>query len=460
MPTHSCCESQETYSYRVGPSCPSAKSEIGATKTRIRSCTAVTDGCCAPIETAGAIVVRDAIKPATRRSLVMLRTPHFLSLPINVQASRDPALVGSLHSKAHPHPSTDIRPSPHAPTQNPVPVVVAAVASVRRFRRRRRKAVHRRFRGPNGNRGIVGPTVSACARRRQGSPLRFDPAARGYGLDAGSAHACPDWPLTTMPSPTPRPNQRPGGRPLNTSAHQRRATACRPPSTSSGSCRRHLDDAGRVPLVNSEVASRSRRCKPYDHTNAVPLPLVRSTAVHFCKAFPVSSLHELRATLGQNGAERNNVDLQHQSRSDPRSQYRGDPPEPPRRRGPPEHMRPEEIPPPAPDPKPRPSDQCRQGRGRRGFSSRERNGLEDLDPLTRSEMTSSRTTGRADRNSWLLTLGCQEPAYPMSDIGLARGRCAPPSIPRHPAPLPGSRLNGGRCPRSSLEVRRWLTAAS
>ena len=60
--------------------------------------------------------------------------------------------------------------------------------------------------------------------------------------------------------------------------------------------------------------------------------------------------------------------------------------------------------------------------------------------------------------SW--RLGHHEPADPMSDIGLARGRCAPPSNPRHPATLPGSRPSGGRCPRSSLEVRRWLTGAS
>ena len=52
-------------------------------------------------------------------------------------------------------------------------------------------------------RGTVGPAACACARHRQGASLRSAPAARGCGLDAGSAHARPDWPLTTMPAPTP-----------------------------------------------------------------------------------------------------------------------------------------------------------------------------------------------------------------------------------------------------------------
>ena len=71
---------------------------------------------------------------------------------------------------------------------------------------------------------------------------------------------------------------------------------------------------------------------------------------------------------------------------------------------------------------------------------------------TRSEMTSSRTTETAHRVSWLLPSTRQEPAYPMSDIGLARGRCAPPSIPRLPAALPGSRPSGGRRLRSSPDA--------
>ena len=42
--------------------------------------------------------------------------------------------------------------------------------------------------------------------------------------------------------------------------------------------------------------------------------LVRSGEVYYRKALPVSSLHEPRATLDQYGAERDNVDLQHQDR--------------------------------------------------------------------------------------------------------------------------------------------------
>ena len=74
-----------------------------------------------------------------------------------------------------------------------------------------------------------------------------------------------------------------------------------------------------------------------------------------------------------------------------------------------------------------------------------RSGLEDPKQLTRSEMTSSRTTGTAHGNSWLLSCTWQEPAYPMCHIGLASGRCAPPSNPRHPARI-GNNLN---------QIARW-----
>ena len=50
-------------------------------------------------------------------------------------------------------------------------------------------------------------------------------------------------------------------------------------------------------------------------------------------------------------------------------------------------------------------------------------------------------------------LGGREPAYPMSDIGLARGRCAPPSIPR-PAGVP--RATRARQRRASPSRRRRL----
>ena len=73
--------------------------------------------------------------------------------------------------------------------------------------------------------------------------------------------------------------------------------------------------------------------------------------------------------------------------------------------------------------------------------------LEDLDPFTKSEMTSSRTTETAHGNSWLPTCRCREPAYPMCHIVLARGRCAPPSNPRLPAAVPGLRAEGA-APRS------------
>ena len=51
--------------------------------------------------------------------------------------------------------------------------------------------------------GIVNPTACACAHRRQGASLRSAPAPRADGLDAGSAHARPDWLLPTMLTHTP-----------------------------------------------------------------------------------------------------------------------------------------------------------------------------------------------------------------------------------------------------------------
>ena len=93
--------------------------------------------------------------------------------------------------------------------------------------------------------GIVGPAVSACARRRQGSPLRSDPAARGSGLDAGSAHACLDRPFNDDALSYAPLEFAPRRATVEHPRSQRRATACRPPRPRSGSCRRRVDDAGR-----------------------------------------------------------------------------------------------------------------------------------------------------------------------------------------------------------------------
>ena len=46
-------------------------------------------------------------------------------------------------------------------------------------------------------------------------------------------------------------------------------------------------------------------------------------------------------------------------------------------------------------------------------------------PGTEAQEQAERSPG----TGWLLTLTCQGPAYPMSDIGLARGGCASPSNP-------------------------------
>ena len=84
------------------------------------------------------------------------------------------------------------------------------------------------------------------------------------------------------------PSQRhPSGRPLNASVR-------------SGPRRRRLDDAGRVPLSAFEATSRYRR-RRNEGCTAIPVPsrsrFVWSTAVYCRKAFLVSSLQDLRATL-------------------------------------------------------------------------------------------------------------------------------------------------------------------
>ena len=51
-------------------------------------------------------------------------------------------------------------------------------------------------------------------------------------------------------------------------------------------------------------------------TGAVLFAFMPSGKVHYRKALLVNSLQEFRATLDQHGAERNNVDLQHQDDDD------------------------------------------------------------------------------------------------------------------------------------------------
>ena len=79
--------------------------------------------------------------------------------------------------------------------------------------------------------------------------------------------------------------------------------------------------------------------------------------------------------------------------------------------------------------------------------------LEDLDALTESERTSSRTTETADGTSWLLSCRWQEPAYSMYIHRAGEGELPPPSIPHCRAPESGSRESGRRRPRSILPVR-------
>ena len=107
--------------------------------------------------------------------------------------------------------------------------------------------------------------VCACARQRQGALASLRPPLRGArGLDAGSAHARPDWPLTTMLAPTPPPEYGPCGRPLNTTCSTRGGHRV---SSASTSCRttpppgRRRRRGPSAPCRHSEAPSRSRRCR-------------------------------------------------------------------------------------------------------------------------------------------------------------------------------------------------------
>ena len=197
-----------------------------------------------------------------------------------------------------------------------------------------------------------------------------------------------------------------------------------------------------------------RRCQPYDHASAVPLALVCSAVVHFRKALPISGLQDLHATLDQYDAERNHV----VSSTRPAAVHGTSTASIHRSHRPDEDNRSTRDPEQSHRPRPIRNPFIRSVRTGRTTTGDSRvgsgTGLEDPDPLTRSEMTGSRRAGTADRNSWLLTLGCQEPAYSMCYMELARGRCAPPSNPRLPAALPGSRPSGGRRLCSFPEMHR------
>ena len=82
---------------------------------------------------------------------------------------------------------------------------------------------------------------------------------------------------------------------------------------------------------------------------------------------------------------------------------------------------------------------------------------EDLDPLTRSEATSSRTAETAHGNSWLMTCRCHEPAHAMCHIAhLARGSCVPLRTPCRASRLaaaPGSASARRRPPPSRRRGR-------
>ena len=91
-----------------------------------------------------------------------------------------------------------------------------------------------------------------------------------------------------------------------------------------------------------------------------------------------------------------------------------------------------------------------------GATSSQRNpaALENLAPLTRSEMTSARTTETAHGNRWLLSCRWQEPADPMCvHWGWRGGATRPLRTPGVPRPC-GSRGRAGR----RAPARSWRCA--
>ena len=81
------------------------------------------------------------------------------------------------------------------PARPPWPPTMFATARIRSIRAGRRPP--RCWRGS----GIVRPTFPACARRRQGASLRSALLRGALGLDAGSAHVCPDRQLSDDAQP-------------------------------------------------------------------------------------------------------------------------------------------------------------------------------------------------------------------------------------------------------------------
>ena len=85
---------------------------------------------------------------------------------------------------------------------------------------------------------------------------------------------------------------------------------------------------------------------------------------------------------------------------------------------------------------------------RRTASSRRASTRRSRRATTRNRTAATRSTGRkVGTEHWLMTsVGCHEPAYPMSDIGLARG-CAPSNPARTPGRRPRRLRRRRRCSR-------------
>ena len=157
--------------------------------------------------------------------------------------------------------------------------------------------------GRHRARVLTGVKVPRCA----------PPPLRGaYGLDAGSAHARPDWPLPTMPSPTPPPEMTPCWAVVGTSARPkvgRWRVGRLDPVLDHG--RRRLDDdtePGRVALVGLFLGCRTVLIGAERVTGGpcrFPSAPASSRQVSSRNYFLYNSLHDFCATLVRQDARRN-----------------------------------------------------------------------------------------------------------------------------------------------------------
>ena len=191
------------------------------------------------------------------------------------------------------------------------------------------------------------------------------------------------------------------------------------------------DDALSDALFRARRAVFGREREVVTDACMVLFTLAPSGKVHCRKALSVNSLHRLRATLGpvrRRGQYRSPApDPRRSTEPGPRRSTRPGPPSHETRT--PEHMRPEQSHRPTrsqttPIQPSRANGADDDGESKRGTH------LRTWTRLSRSEMTSSRTTETVHGNSWLPSCRWREPAYSMLNIDAGEGMLRPPSNPR------------------------------